>query len=207
MQKRKTKTPQQTREGEHIFFSSDFHFFHENIIHYSNRPFLKENKEKITILKNGETTTPDFIPDVEQMNNQLILNWNKKVKKDDTAYILGDFGFAPVAKLQAIFDQMNGKKHLIVGNHDNEALKIKGWKSIEFGKEIKAGRGLIVLCHYAMKVWNSSHHGSIQLYGHSHNSLPGNNQSLDVGVDAWDYAPCSLNEILEKMKKLPPYSI
>lgn len=63
----------------------------------------------------------------------------------------------------------------------------------------------IVLCHYGMRLWNRSHWGSLSLFGHSHGRLPGNSQSLDVGVDAWDYRPVTLPEILERMQTLPPF--
>lgn len=63
----------------------------------------------------------------------------------------------------------------------------------------------LVLCHYAMRVWNRSHHGTLMLYGHSHSNLLGNSQSLDVGVDAWDMRPVTLREIKNRMATLPPY--
>lgn len=55
-----------------------------------------------------------------------------------------------------------------------------------------------------MRVWNGSHHGSIMLYGHSHGNLPGNNQSTDVGVDCWDYSPCSLDQVVERLSLSGP---
>ena len=52
---------------------------------------------------------------------------------------------------------------------------------------------------------NKSHHGSLMLYGHSHGSLPGTDQSLDVGVDCWDLAPTNLEKIMARMRTLPRY--
>jgi calcineurin-like phosphoesterase family protein len=57
----------------------------------------------------------------------------------------------------------------------------------------------LVLCHYAMRTWNRSHYGAIQLYGHSHGNLPGDSQSCDVGVDCWGFRPVSLEEILNNL--------
>jgi calcineurin-like phosphoesterase family protein len=66
----------------------------------------------------------------------------------------------------------------------------------------------IILCHYAMKVWNESHHGTWQLYGHSHGSLPEdpNARQTDVGVDSWNYTPVSMEQlnILMAKKKWKP---
>jgi hypothetical protein len=39
------------------------------------------------------------------------------------------------------------------------------WFTADFGQPI-------VLCHYAMRVWNRSHHGAWHLYGHSRGNLP-----------------------------------
>lgn len=69
---------------------------------------------------------------------------------------------------------------------------------------------LIVLCHYAMRVWKNSHHGSWQLYGHSHSMLPELPEllSFDVGVDVpeWDFYPVSIEQIKEKMaRKMPAW--
>jgi calcineurin-like phosphoesterase family protein len=52
-------------------------------------------------------------------------------------------------------------------------------------------------------VWNASHHGALHFYGHSHGNLPGDSQSLDVGVDCWDFRPASLAEIRARLATLP----
>jgi hypothetical protein len=52
-----------------------------------------------------------------------------------------------------------------------------------------------VLCHYALRTWNGSHRGALRLYGHSHGGLAGDSQSVDVGVDCWDFRPVTLDEI------------
>ena len=62
---------------------------------------------------------------------------------------------------------------------------------------------MVVLCHYAMLVWSRSHHGAIHLYGHSHGNLPGDSQSCDVGVDCWDFAPVSIEEIRVRLARSP----
>ena len=79
-----------------VFFTSDLHFFHKNIIRFDNRPFTS----------------------VEEMNETLIRNWNRKVKKDDLVYILGDISWGNDEETCAIFARLNGRKVLIKGNHD-----------------------------------------------------------------------------------------
>lgn len=176
-----------------IFFTSDTHFGHANIIKYCNRPFSS----------------------VEEMNEAMVKNWNRKVSPNDTVYHLGDFAFLPPDKANWYLSRLNGNKFLVPGNHDSET-KIKEYAHInslngftilpslyEFKAKVEDEKIHFVLCHYAMRVWNKSHHGAIHLYGHSHGSLPEdpNSLSCDVGVDCWNFEPVSLDEILVKMYK------
>ena len=59
----------------------------------------------------------------------------------------------------------------------------------------------IVLCHYALRVWDKSHYGTWALYGHSHGTLPDNPhaRAIDVGVDCHDFAPVSYERVREIM--------
>src|SRR5664279_3833835 len=61
----------------------------------------------------------------------------------------------------------------------------------------------LVLCHYGMRTWPGSRRGALHLYGHSHGTLPGNAQCLDVGVDCWDFRPVTLPEIRAKLEREP----
>ncbi|UTY40724.1 hypothetical protein NMU03_08205 [Allocoprobacillus halotolerans] len=75
-----------------IYFTSDLHLGHENIIRLNDRPF--EN--------------------VEDMNRVLIQNWNSFVKKNDFIYILGDLTMKlPLEKANQIISRLNGRKILI----------------------------------------------------------------------------------------------
>lgn len=81
------------------WFTADLHFFHKNVIQYCNRPFNN----------------------IDQMNKKLIENYNLFVKEEDTCYFLGDLamlGSSQIIKLTNIINKMNGKKILILGNHD-----------------------------------------------------------------------------------------
>ena len=81
-----------------VFFTSDTHFDHANIIRFCNRPFAT----------------------VEEMNEALIANWNRKVHRDDTVYIMGDMFFRTTDP-EPILQRLKGKKRLIVGNHIHPA--------------------------------------------------------------------------------------
>lgn len=173
-----------------FYFTGDTHFGHKNVIGYTSRPFK----------------------DLEDMHEKLIANWNQTVSPHDIVYHLGDFALCKPTEAISILQRLNGRKHLIFGNHDKSLRKNKEflacWESSQDFLEIKLqdplaqdGVRRIILCHYAMKVWNKSHYGSYQLYGHSHGSLPDdpNSLSLDVGVDCWNYKPVRYEEIAAKM--------
>ena len=94
-------------------------------------------------------------------------------------------------------------KHLIRGNHDKQPSPSQGWASVNDYREIKIEGQFIVLMHYAMRVWNKSHRGAFQLYGHSHGTLPDNPNSLsfDVGTDSHNYFPISFQDVKRIMMK------
>ena len=180
------------------WFTSDTHFSHANIIKYCNRPFNS----------------------AQEMDEALIRNWNLRVQPDDTIYHIGDFAFVDGPKLIRILERLNGRKILVHGNHD------KPVKSSQQAREmfeqcadyleiyvqdptVIGAKQHIVLCHYAMLVWNKSHHMSWMLHGHSHGSLtyPYKARILDVGVDSHSYAPISYEEVKQKMKEIVPEAV
>jgi calcineurin-like phosphoesterase family protein len=181
------------RKGDNmgIFFTSDPHFGHANIIKYCNRPFAS----------------------VEEMDRTIIDRWNERVGKDDTLYCLGDWciwrGSRSLDEIAASYrEQINcGRIVMIWGNHDKKGRKNPNFQKLFDGVydmlEVEIGDQLIVLCHYAMRVWNKSHHGSFHLYGHSHGSLSDdpNSRSFDCGVDSFNFYPISFEEVVEIMAR------
>lgn len=175
-----------------IYFTSDTHFWHSNVIKYSNRPF----------------------DNIEQMNDVLIKNWNSVVKPEDQIWHLGDFSFANQEKTKEIFSRLNGKINLVFGNHDQTLKKIANFKlynyveSYQDYKELRVNNQLYVLMHYPLLSWNKGHYGSYHLHGHSHGTLNHLNTEtrLDVGVDNFNYTPVSIEEVnnILKDKKFIP---
>ena len=166
-----------------IYFTADTHFGHTNIIAYCKRPY--------------ET--------VEEMDNDLIKRWNRVVQPKDTIFHLGDFCL--VNDFFKYFNKLNGRKILIKGNHDEVAWKYKErfHEYCDGYYELTVNGQLIVLCHYAMKVWNKSHVGSWHLYGHSHGTISETDSlCFDVGVDVNNFTPISFNQVKERMEKKIP---
>lgn len=168
------------------FFTSDLHFGHANVIQYAGRPFK----------------------DVHEMNEALVTNWNAGVQPGDEVYVVGDFALCRKEEAARFAERLNGQKYLVRGNHDRDvSSKAFGWiKDMHTVKVPDADAPLgvqrIVLCHYAMRVWDRAHYGAWMLYGHSHGNLADdpNALSLDIGVDCWSYRPVAYGEIKERMK-------
>jgi len=174
-------------KGEKLFISSDYHLNHHNIIKYDERPFK----------------------DVRTMNEEIFRKHNETVGPDDYFIYLGDFTFGrDPEKAKKDWMRLNGKKFYVFGNHDKTIMQNRGFFNpldlLTVKKEdpdsIRKWQD-IVLCHYAMRVWNKSHHGAWHLYGHSHGSLPDdpNSLSFDVGIMLNNYYPWEYEEIKRRM--------
>lgn len=186
-----------------IWFTSDPHYGHRNIIKYSHRPFLFDKQKGFV----------DQNLDVNAMDEALIQNHNSVVKPQDRVYFLGDFAFyKDQRKTIDVLRRLNGSKVLVCGNHDeylsDDVLamfsSVHDYLEINVpDKDNSRGKQKIVLLHYSMNVWNKSHHSSWHLFGHSHGSLADNPNSLsfDVGVDSHNYTPISYDQVKMIMAK------
>lgn len=167
-----------------VYFTSDLHLGHSNIIKLCNRPFS----------------------DSGEMDEALIKNWNNVVTNGDTVYIIGDLIFrAQENKVEEYLARLKGKKHLIIGNHDrtwiNQIDINKYFKSVENMQIIVTNHGKITLCHYPMM----SFEGKYLIYGHIHGNksdsywslLKAMDNALNAGVEINNYKPMSFDELIE----------
>ena len=138
------------------------------------------------------------------MNITLVHNWNEIISKNDNVYLLDDVSNGiKIEEANELISKLKGHKILIKGNHDkkyDESLfeGIYGFYELKGVSEVA-----ISLMHYPMLEGPKSRYGSLHLYGHQHNNFEYNldmkNKRIrrfDVGVDANDYFPVSLNFIL-----------
>ena len=155
------------------FFTSDTHFGDHRTLNLYPRPF--------------ET--------VAQMDAELIARWNAVVGPDDEVWHLGDF--ARTAELaSAVLAQLNGRKHLVVGNNDPDPSAEAGWESNYPYAEIEREDRFLVLCHYPFRSWNRQHKGALNLHGHSHGRMKPLPRQFDVGVDVRGYRPVTLAALI-----------
>lgn len=167
-----------------IYFTSDLHLGHENIIRLKDRPFSS----------------------IKEMDEAIITNYNSVIKPKDTVYLLGDLAHrSEPAEVNKKLARLNGKKTLLIGNHDKyKEYDAKLFEEICDYKFIAAQKVRIALMHYPMLAWERHHHGSLMLHGHIHSTGEYNEANraegirrYDVGVDANHFFPVSLDEILE----------
>lgn len=153
-----------------IWYTSDLHFCHKNIVQYTNRAM--------------DTTQ-------ENHDEWLIDLWNSQVNKGDLVWHLGDFSFSRnTGEIHRLITQLNGVKHFIKGNHDDRDIldKLKKNNFISWWgdyKETKIGGVSTCLFHFKIENWHKQHHGSYHLFGHSHGQAKDSGgKCLDVGLDS-----------------------
>ena len=172
-----------------IYFTSDLHLNHKAAIHMNGRSFAN----------------------IDEMNETLIANINSRVSEEDTLYLLGDVAYrGGVDKANQLISRINGRKILISGNHDHKSLDPGLFESIHDFLEIHVDGINISLMHYPMVSWPKKGYGSLHLHGHQHNSADYNYKQricgilrYDVGVDANNYYPVSLEEIKSFFRFVP----
>lgn len=177
---------QQQNYIQNVFFTSDHHFYHKKLME-NTRPLFKT---------------------VEEMNEQLIVNWNKKITCLDVVFVLGDLFWVTsgVTKenMQKIISALHYKElHFIMGNHDDKKW-IKHlapfFKTISDLQFIKVDGQKIMVSHYPMRSWRADEHDSYNLHGHTHGLMKPLRNQLDVGIDCHYYFPISFNEVQSIME-------
>lgn len=195
------QTEQQGRRR--VFFTSDWHVGHSNVLVYDKRPFR----------------------DLSHMHEVLIANYNATVGPDGLCYFLGDMGMGKSDVLGKVIERLGGQKILILGNHDKGATAMHrlGFQLVLNMAALEIGNQILTMTHCplrgvfredvtGMKGASSSdnwhgeykHHrfsvpdfGQYHLHGHTHKSEEERTlgRQWDVGVRANKYRPVSLSSI------------
>ena len=136
-----------------LFFTSDTHWGHKNIIGFCNRPYKS----------------------VEEMNEKLIENWNSVVPEDGIVFHLGDFAFGGTPLWKSVCERLNGKIHLVIGNHDMKNLRAGAeslFESVNIQLQLNIDGRAVYLNHYPFLcyggAWRDPKDAVWQLFGHVH---------------------------------------
>ena len=166
------------------YFTSDQHFGHFNIIRLSHRPFVS----------------------ADEMDEAMVAKWNAKVNAADTIYVLGDLFFRS-ANVEPILKRLNGRKHLVLGNHDHSwtgKVRLADYfESVQTMKEIDVYGAPATLCHYPMLSYPQARRGYM-IYGHIHNNtgddywplIMRRPRMLNAGVDVNGFEPVTFEELV-----------
>lgn len=168
------------------FYIADTHFGHENCIRFDERPFSTIN----------------------EMDHILIMNWNARVQPEDEVYILGDFIYRNKNHdFEWYLRQLNGRKFLVIGNHDGKLLKdeqaMKYFEAVDKMMHVNDESNALCLCHFPIVSWNKKYHGSYHIYGHIHANIDEDyyymktqERALNAGCMINGYIPVTFKELI-----------
>lgn len=156
-----------------VYFTSDHHFGHKNIIDFESRPFS----------------------DTDEMNEYMISSWNAIVGTADKVFHLGDFSFLNQDKTREIVNKLNGYKILIMGNHDRGRTR-SWWLETGFNEVSEHPliyRDFFFLTHEPM--YMNKHMPFVNVHGHIHGQKYEGKNYFNICVEHWDYKPLSFEQI------------
>lgn len=178
-----------------VWFTSDTHFNHKNIIRYCGRPF----------------------EDVQSMNDSIVERWNSCVKPTDKVYHMGDLGlFRQEEDVNAMLDNLNGTVWMVKGNHDGKKVKHALGYRLQKARGYWIDHTLAVMvhkpCNYPAIAQNYDWDNTILLYGHVHDRgpdclhwvrFPDGKEILayHVGVDTNNFFPVSKDAIEQMVRR------
>lgn len=165
------------------WFTSDTHFFHENIL-----KFVDDKGHKIRPFSS-----------IEEMHEMMIACWNSVVKDNDYVYHLGDVTFKYAGEFNSLMHRLKGKKRLIIGNHDkiwNPGL-IANFEKAELWKGFKEHN--FTCTHFPHDI-DSLRDGHFNVHGHLHQNLKEDRHYINVCVEPRNYMPVHLDQILMEIR-------
>ena len=171
------------RSETKVFVTSDTHFWHANIIRYCNRPWKT----------------------AEEMNDEMVRRWNSVVGKDDVVIHLGDFSFGSREKVKSVFDRLNGRIDLVMGNHDR--LRVSDYYAMGFHRVYDRPilyDGFFLLSHAPVQ-WVRDGDVYANVYGHVHDMemyRTCTRNTFCACVERHEYRPVPFGDIKEAMKRM-----
>lgn len=164
---------------ERVFLIADTHFGDETIIRYENRPFRN----------------------AAEMEQVVTEKWNDVVAQGDLVYVLGDFAKGSKEDVSRLCHQLNGRKILVMGNHDTESPE--WYRDCGFEQAIPwpiIVDNFWILSHEPLYV--NSNMPYANLFGHVHKSALYTDvsyQSMCLCVERIGYQPILFDEVKRRV--------
>lgn len=161
------------------FYISDTHFSHDNILKFEGvaRPFAS----------------------IEEHDEELIKRWNDRVGPNDKILHLGDVCFKPATSMDRILPRLNGKKHLIMGNHDTSPTDryLKYFKIFPVVTTKDSG---LIFSHYPLHDSQLGYRYSVNVHGHCHSKSLPDKRYVNISCEHTNLAPISRDELMKLVK-------
>lgn len=169
-----------------IWVTSDTHFNHANILHFKDA--------------DGKLVRPGF-ECVDDMNQTIIDRWNSVVKPGDKVYHLGDVVFGDKEGwMKQHWNRLNGRKRLVVGNHDNiKLMSSGGWfDKVELWRMFPEFN--LLLTHVPVHASTLGEHRfsnrpMLNVHGHIHQNPSPTGPYRCVCVEQTNYTPVHIEDL------------
>lgn len=171
-----------------IWFTSDTHFFHENILKFTG--------------EDGVRIRPSFAT-VDEMNWHMVERWNSVVKPQDKVWYLGDVSFKTTeraAELDHLLSALHGHKRMLVGNHDNlkSPVLMRHFDKVELWKGFR-DEGFT--CSHIPLRLDSLRDGAVNVHGHIHQNLMREPGYVNVCVEVRNYTPIHMDDLIKEVRR------
>jgi calcineurin-like phosphoesterase family protein len=186
-------SPLVTKRLKNRWFISDTHFFHEDLLSFEKEDGHKRRSE---------------FANIEEHNETIVERWNARVKPGDKVRHLGDValglkGSEYDTKLHPLLSRLNGRKDLIIGNHDKVKNKIlqNHFRTMELWKRYSRDDWGVAfhLTHIPQRL-DQLHKTNINVHGHLHEKLMDEPNYINVCCEHTNFAPMHLDEIIAEIK-------
>jgi calcineurin-like phosphoesterase family protein len=170
---------------KNIWFISDTHFFHSNILKFTNA--------------DGSLARPGY-DSVEDMNEKLVERWNADIRPQDTVYHMGDVSFRYGSEFNELMSRLNGNKTLIIGNHDNVALLLPWFPKVLVWREFRDHN--FVASHvpvHPTQLRRGKDHEGFNIHGHIHANVLEDHRYINLCVEHTGGKPVHIDEVLAKI--------
>ena len=188
-----TKRERKEKDGRK-FYISDLHLFHGRLL------------DPTDAMLKGTMKVRNQFGDLDEMHELIRKNWNNTVSEIDMVYVLGDLGLYNADKIARFMNGLNGRKILIMGNHDGKNIKNERLRACfedvryyDIIKDVnKDGDNVhVVLYHYPIEQWEGFYRGYYHIHGHTHgdSTLSKIGKRYEACVEVTNYTPRTLVEL------------